>query len=77
MPEYLVDIGGGKPAFGYSGLSANLMGMHRGNLKNIKELKDTGAITKEFYFLMYNFYWIKHFRRVIITKIRNLSQNFK
>lgn len=70
LPEYLVYIGHGKPAFGYSGLSANLKEMHKGNLKNIKELKDYKYISFSFYIVMYIFYWIKHFRRIIITKLR-------
>lgn len=70
LPEYLVYIGHGKPPFGFSGLSANLNGMHMGHLQNIKELKNNKSISLDFYLLMYVFYWIKHFRRVIITKLR-------
>lgn len=70
LPEYLVYIGGGKPRFGYSGLSANLREMHKGSLKNIKELKNNKSITLNFYILMYMFYWIKHLRRIVITKLR-------
>lgn len=73
LPEYLVYIGNGKPQFGFSGLSANLKGMHYGNLKNIKELKENKSITLMFYYLMYSYYWIKHFRRVVITKFRSIK----
>lgn len=73
LPEHLIDIGGGKPQFGFSGLSANLKEMHYGNLKNIKELRDNKSIDLMFYYLMYNYYWIKHFRRVIITKLRKIK----
>lgn len=75
LPEYLVYIGGGKPQFGYSGLSSNLKGMHYGNLKNIKELKDNKSISLGFYVFIYFFYWIKHFRRIIITNLRR-KNNF-
>lgn len=74
LPEYLVYIGGGKPQFGFSGLSANLQGMHEGNLKNISELREMGVITRKFYSIMYIFYWIKHFRRVTITHLRRLKK---
>ena len=73
LPEYLVYIGGGKPQFGFSGLSANLREMHYGNLKNIKELKENKSITLTFYYLMYGYYWIKHFRRLVITKFRTVK----
>lgn len=75
LSEYLVYIGDGKPCFGHSGLSANLKEMHKGNLKNIKELKDSKNISVRFYILMYIFYWIKHFRRIIITKLRNAKSS--
>lgn len=70
LPEYLVYIGDGKPCFGHSGLSGNLEEMHKGNLKNIKELRDNKHISFKFYIAIYLFYWIKHFRRIIITKLR-------
>lgn len=70
IPIQLVDYGCGKPGFGASGLSANLKKMHEGNIKNIKELKENNSISFRFYIAMYMFYWIKHFRRVIITKLR-------
>lgn len=70
LPEYLVYIGGGKPEFGYSGLSANLYEMHKGNLKNLYELRENKNISCLFYFIMYIFYWLKHFRRLLITYLR-------
>lgn len=73
LPEHLVDIGGGKPAFGHSGLSGNLRGMHYGHLDNIKELREGKYISLSFYYLMYNYYWIKYFRRIIITKLRKFK----
>lgn len=71
LPEHLVYIGHGKPAFGFSGLSANLKGMHEGHLDNLKELKKDGYISNRFYLTMKVFYWVKYFRRIIITKLRN------
>lgn len=72
LPEHLLCIGNGKPTFGFSGLSSNLWGMHYGNLKNIMELKNEKYISEKFYILMYLFYWLKHYRRILITNFRKL-----
>lgn len=69
-PDSLVDIGFGKPEFGHSGLSANLKKMYEGNVKNIEELNKELIISKGFYIFLRIFYWVKHIRRVIITKLR-------
>jgi glycosyltransferase involved in cell wall biosynthesis len=70
LPVQMVVCGDGKPAFGFSGLSANLRGMYEGNIKNIKELKNNKIITSQFYLSLRVFYWIKHIRRIMITKLR-------
>jgi glycosyltransferase involved in cell wall biosynthesis len=70
VPIQMVNCGGGKPAFGYSGLSANLKGMYEGNIKNIKGLKRDSIISQEFYLFLRVFYWMKHIRRIVITKLR-------
>lgn len=72
LPIKVVNFGGGKREFGIRGLSSNLKGMHEGNLKNIKEIKDSKLISNSFYWSMYIFYWIKYFRRIIITSTNNM-----
>lgn len=67
LPIKLVEYGGGKPRFGFSGLSSNLKKMHEGNVKNIKELSENSMISKKFYVFLRIFYWMKYIRRIIIT----------
>lgn len=69
-PQSLVITGDGKPSFGFSGLSQNLVGMHKGNIKNLKELLGKNKINYITYILARIYYFIKHIRRVIITKLR-------
>lgn len=72
LKESLVITGGGKPNFGFSGLSANLIEMHKGNIKNLKDMKTLGYINFfEFNFFKI-FYILKHIRRKIIVKKRNV-----
>lgn len=67
LPECLIDYGAGKRAFGSSGLSANLKGMHQGNIKNLKDMKALGYISSMFYCEMRIYYFLKYIRRIIIT----------
>lgn len=67
IPKQLVIYDGGKRGFGSSGLSANLKGMHKGNLKNIYELWQSKTISTSFYCLMNMFYRIKYFRRLLLV----------
>ncbi|MFE4714640.1 glycosyltransferase family 2 protein [Paenibacillus sp. NPDC056722] len=69
LPIPMVYYGGGKPAFGFSGLSANLEGMYLGNLKNIRELKRDSLISGTFYTFLRFFYWAKYIRRILLTKL--------
>lgn len=71
LPIQMVYYGGGKPGFGFSGLSANLKEMYKGNIKNIKELKNNNNISTQFYIFLRAYYWAKYVRRIIITKMRN------
>lgn len=71
LPIQMVYYGGGKPGFGFSGLSANLKEMYKGSIKNIKELKNNNNISTQFYIFLRIFYWAKYVRRIIITKMRN------
>jgi glycosyltransferase involved in cell wall biosynthesis len=70
VAKQMVVYGGGKPGFGFSGLSANLKGMHLGYMKNINELKVEKVISYKFYLFLKIFYWIKYLRRIIITKTK-------
>lgn len=70
LPIQMVYYGGGKPGFGFSGLSANLKEMYEGNIKNIKELKKDSLISGKFYVFLRLFYWFKYVRRILITKLR-------
>jgi len=69
LPIKMVCYGGGKPGFGFSGLSANLKKMYEGNIKNIKELKRDLLISRRFYVFLRLFYWAKYIRRILITKV--------
>jgi glycosyltransferase involved in cell wall biosynthesis len=70
LNESLVDQGGGKPTYGFSGLSANLKEMEKGELKNLKLAKNINLICIiEYYFLIcYSF--IKYIKRILIVKLR-------
>lgn len=70
LPIQMVCCGGGKPAFGFSGLSANLKKMYEGNIKNVNELKRDSIISSGFYYFLRVFYWAKYIRRILITKFR-------
>ena len=70
LNESYVITGGGKPDFGYSGLSSNLLEMEKGELKN---LRDALALKIINYgeFIILNIYSIaKYLRRVLIVKLR-------
>ncbi|MBR2195065.1 MAG: glycosyltransferase family 2 protein [Salinivirgaceae bacterium] len=71
MPDSLVVTGGGKPHFGFSGLSANLKGMSDGIIKNINEMYAFGYITIFKKVLLVIFERIKYLRRIVICKYRN------
>lgn len=70
LPESLVITDGGKPSFGFSGLSANLQAMQRGNEFILKDALKNGFITFPFFILLSIFGKLKYLRRIIITKIR-------
>lgn len=70
MPDQLVVIGGGKPAFGHSGLSANLRAMYKGQQRILQFTYQNKAINSIQYFLFSVYAMVKHWRRVVITKLR-------
>lgn len=70
MPESLVITGGGKPSFGHSGLSANLLAMHKGENKNFSELYRDKRIGLVKYILVRIYTKFKFIRRKIIVRVR-------
>ncbi len=53
----------------HKGLSSNLKGMHKGNIKNINELRDQKHISMKFYLFLRVFYQIKYIRRIVLKFI--------
>ena len=66
-PEQLVFCGEGKPAFGASGLSANLNGMQRGQRYIIRYAYQTHAINYIQYLFFKMYAELKHWRRLAIV----------
>ena len=71
--EGLVEFGDGKPGFGHSGLSANLVQMEKGELKNLQMAYDANYISFIIYVLATLYSLIKYVRRIIITSIRKIK----
>jgi glycosyltransferase involved in cell wall biosynthesis len=70
LNESHIITGGGKPDFGHSGLSANLLEMEKGELKNIKLALKLNIINYV-EFLLLNVYSVtKYLRRLIIVNLR-------
>lgn len=70
LPQQVVCYGKGKRGFGDGGLSGNLKDMNDGMFENLEEVYDRGSISFGFYCLMWVFYWIKYWKRVLICKVR-------
>ena len=68
--ESLVITGGGKPNFGFSGLSSNLWQMEKGELKNMKTALNLKIINIFEYFFLVIYSIAKFIRRLIIVKLR-------
>ena len=69
--EGLVEFGDGKPGFGHSGLSANLVQMEKGELKNLQMAYDSNYISFFIYMIATLYSVVKYVRQIIITKLRN------
>lgn len=67
LPVQVVYYGGGKRGFGVSGLSANMPGMYRGNVRNLKEMKEKGYIGSAFYIRARAIQYMKYLRRKLIV----------
>ena len=74
LPEKLVQIDVGKDFFAESGQSANLKEMHKGTLRNIKELRENEDISYVFWFIMRIFYEMKYWRRIVMRNVRLLGK---
>ncbi|SIS37541.1 Glycosyltransferase involved in cell wall bisynthesis [Chryseobacterium shigense] len=59
-----------KPLFGQSGLSGNLKGMYKGEIKNIKDMLGLKYINSFQYLLYFSYITLKYYRRIIIVKLR-------
>lgn len=67
----VVDIGFGKNPFGEEGLSSNLTEMHEGTINILDTLKYKDRISTVSYVSFRLFYYLKHLRRVFLTKIHS------
>ena len=73
--EQLVLYDQGKPGFGFSGLSANLFEMEKGELKNLSFAYKKNYISFLRYLVAVIFSIIKYFRRVFIVKLNKLKND--
>jgi glycosyltransferase involved in cell wall biosynthesis len=70
LNEKLVNYGQGKYGFGVSGLSANLIEMEKGELRNLKFAFQNKYISFFTYLIAIIYSILKFFRRVLIVKFR-------
>jgi len=75
LPEVLVDYGGGKQGFGASGLSANLVAMEKGELRNILRAYRRKDCSFGLFVLAILYSLIKFLRRIFISMVRRF-RNF-
>ncbi|WP_310559551.1 glycosyltransferase family A protein [Flavobacterium sp.] len=68
LNESLVSTGSGQIHFQETGLSSNLWGMQKGELTNMNYALKERIINYLDYFLIFNFSFIKYFRRVWLVK---------
>lgn len=66
--DCVICYGNGKDGFGESGLSKNIYEMHKGILKNLKEMKELNYIKFNIYIIALIYENIKYLRRKIIVK---------
>ncbi len=70
--EQLIYYGQGKGGFGVSGLSANLIEMEKGELKNLRYAYEKKYISLFIYLIAITYSIIKYLRRVFIVKFREI-----
>lgn len=71
LNESFVITGNGKPNFGFSGLSSNLLEMEKGELKNMRLGHRLGIVKGPEYGFLVVYSLLKYLRRIIIVKLRN------
>lgn len=72
VSDILVECGHGKPRFGASGLSGNLLGMHEGCLQNVEECYERKDINKIECSIYKIYEKIKYIRRLVIVNLRKI-----
>lgn len=70
MPESLVVTGDGKFNYGESGLSGNLLAMHKGTLRTIDKLVASNKLSKLQAVMLKVFYFLKYIRRIVTVYLR-------
>lgn len=70
LNESYVLTGGGKPDFGFSGLSSNLKEMEKGELKNLREALRLNVVGIFEYSFLVVYSVLKYIRRLVIVKLR-------
>lgn len=73
LPEYLLQIAFNKTYFGSEGLSSNFNGMHKGGLKNLKELKNGGYFNMLEYLFYRAYFQLKYWRRIVIRILNRIN----
>lgn len=76
IQEILVDYGGGKHGFGSSGLSANLVAMEKGELRNIIRAYRRGDCGFILLSIAVSYSLIKFIRRFLFTFVRRVRNSF-
>lgn len=77
LNESLTTTGGGKPTFGYSGLSGNIVEMEKGELRNIRSVYRKKQINFFEYLFFTSYSLLKFLRRALMTFLRNLKRQKK
>lgn len=70
LNESLVTTGDGKPHFGHSGLSGNLIEMQKGEYKNLKDALNLKIVNLFEYAFLVVYSTSKYVRRILIVKTR-------
>lgn len=73
LPEKLVEIDCGKNYFSEKGLTSNIRMMHKGEMKNLKDLYSQGHLSIPKYTAYYCFTEMKYIRRIMLTTIAKIT----
>ena len=69
VSDELVTCGGGKRAFGVSGLSGNIRLMHDGNMQMILRAGELGYVPRDLVWILRLYERLKYIRRLFIVKL--------